>query len=217
MPAIYLIHSRRFLRRGKCQTACCQMPRSMLYACSLGEVFVLWDGAFSLARTINPTEIDCSTYRMYVRAAVNGSKDLRCTVTPKIHLMLEHVEWQMTNIWGGLGDKMEDWVERLHQDGKQKRLRFRTVQNPIARAHAREKAHSRNMHPNVISQTNKINEGNKRNLAESKTDLVFGRYKAMKYFMQNDVKRLSSSAPIFNNGKVDSNDGAIAGGGIFVS
>ncbi len=86
--------------------------------------------------------------------------------------MLEHVEWQMTNIRGGLGDKMEDWVERLHQDGKRKRLRFRTVQNPIARAHAREKALSRNMHPDVISQTNKKNEGNKRNLAESKTDLV---------------------------------------------
>jgi hypothetical protein len=27
------------------------------------KVFVLWDGAFSLARTINPTEIDCSTYQ----------------------------------------------------------------------------------------------------------------------------------------------------------
>ena len=37
------------------------------------EVFVLWDGAFLLARTINPIEIDCSTYRMYVRAAVNGA------------------------------------------------------------------------------------------------------------------------------------------------
>ena len=121
---------------------------------------------------------------------------------------------------------MEDWVERLHQDGKQKRLRFRTVQNPIARAHAREKAHSRNMHPDVISQTNKINEGNKCNLAESKTDLVgmlrkkqrdFGWYEAMKYFMQDDIKRLSWSAPIFNDGKVDLYDGAIEEGGIFVS
>jgi len=84
-----------------------------------------------------------------------------------------------------------------------------------------------NMHPDVISQTNKINEGNKCNLAESKTDLVgmhlrkkqrdFGRYEAMKYFMQDDVKRLSWSAPIFNDGKVDSKDGAIADGGIFVS
>jgi hypothetical protein len=121
---------------------------------------------------------------------------------------------------------MEDWVEGLHQDGKRKLLRFRTVQNPIARAHAREKVHERNMHPDVISQTNKINEGNKRILAESKTDLVgtlrknqrdFGRYEAMKYFMQDDVKRLSWSAPIFNDGKVDSYDVAIAEGGIFVS
>ncbi len=39
----------------------------------------------------------------------------------------------------------------------------------------------------------------------------------MKYFMQDDVKRLSWSAPIFNDGKVDSYDGAIAEGGIVVS
>jgi hypothetical protein len=63
-------------------------------------VFVLWDGAFSLARTINPTEMDIKTYRMYVNAAAKGSKDLRCTITPKVHLMLEQVEWQMRNIWG---------------------------------------------------------------------------------------------------------------------
>ena len=141
--------------------------------------------------------------------------------------MLEHVvERQMSNIRGGVGDKMEDWVEWLHQDEKQKQLPFRTVQNPFARAHTREKAHLCNMHPGVISQTNKIYEGNKRNLAESKTDLVgmlrkkqrdFGRYEAMKYFMKDDVKRLSWSAPIFNDGKVDSKDGAIADGGIFVS
>jgi len=55
---------------------------------------------------------------------------------------------------------MEDWVERLHQDGKQrKRQRFRKVRNLIARAHAREKAHSHNMHPDVISQTNKNKRG----------------------------------------------------------
>jgi hypothetical protein len=39
----------------------------------------------------------------------------------------------------------------------------------------------------------------------------------MKYFMQYDIKRLSWSAPIFNDGKVDSKDGAIADGGIFRS
>jgi hypothetical protein len=30
-----------------------------------------------------------------------------------------------------------------------------------------------------------------------------GRYKAMKYFMQDDIKRLTWLASLFNNGKVD--------------
>ncbi len=68
---------------------------------------------------------------------------------------------------------------------------------------------------------------NMKRMAESKTDLVgtlqkkqrnSGRYDAMKYFMQDDVKRQSWSAPIFNDGEVDSKDGAIiADGRIFVS
>ncbi len=130
------------------------------------EVFVLWDGEFLLARTIEPTEIDTSFYQMYVDAVVKGSKDLQCTVIPKVHLMLEHVEWQMTNIEGGLGDKMEDWVKCLHQTGKCQRLRYRTVQNPVVYSLTREKANSRNMHPDVIAQTDEINKGNKHNLAE---------------------------------------------------
>ena len=37
---------------------------------------------------------------------------------------------------------------------------------------AGEKANSRNMHQDVIAQTDKINKGSKRNLAEQKADLV---------------------------------------------
>jgi hypothetical protein len=40
----------------------------------------------------------------------------------------------MRNLHWGLGDKMEDWVERLHQWGMQQRRQFRTVQNPLVRA-----------------------------------------------------------------------------------
>ncbi len=130
------------------------------------EVFVLWDGAFLLARTINPVEADMKIYRLYVNAAVQGSKDLQCTVTPKVHLMMEQVEWLMRNIQGGLGDKMEDWVERLHQTKKHERLCYRTVQNPVVHSLAREKANTCNMHPDVIAQTDKINVGNRRNLVE---------------------------------------------------
>ena len=71
-------------------------------------------------------------------------------------------------------------------------------------------AYDSNMHPDVIAQTDKINEGNKRNLAEQKADLVgmmqkrqrnVGRFEAMKYFKQDDNKRLTWSAPLFNDAK----------------
>jgi hypothetical protein len=130
------------------------------------EVYVLWDGAFSLARMVYPTENDTETYQKFVSAAVQSSAILGCPITPKVHTMLRHVKWQMKNIPGGLGDKMEDWVECLHQWGMQQRRRFRTVQNPLVRAVAREKAGSRNTHPDVLAQVKATNKGNKRKLSE---------------------------------------------------
>ncbi len=176
------------------------------------EVFVLWDGAFSLARTVNPTENDTTTYMRYVSAAIHGNTAIRCTITPKVHLMLKHVPWQMRNIQGGLGDKMEDWVERLHQTGMRERQRFRTVQNPIIRALAREKAGSRNMHPDVLAQVDKTNEGSKRNLVITKVDAIstrrkrqrdVGRQEAIEYFDRETNKELTWSVLIFDGEKVD--------------
>jgi hypothetical protein len=68
-------------------------------------LFVLRDGAFSLARTVNPMENDTMTYLRYVVVAVHGHKGLSCTITPKVHLMLKPVAWQMRHIPGGWGKK----------------------------------------------------------------------------------------------------------------
>ncbi len=95
---------------------------------------------------------------------------LRCTITPKVHLMLKHVAWQMGKIKGGLGDKMEDWVERLHQTGMHLRQQFHTVQNPVVRAHAGERVSSHSTHPTVIAHTNATNAGNKRSFSRTKSD-----------------------------------------------
>ena len=98
-------------------------------------------------------EHDIKTYQQYVNAAVQGNALLRCTVTPKLHYMLQHVAWQMEIIEGGLGDKMEDWVERLQQTGMRLWQQYRTAQNPIVRAHARKRVHSQSTHPDVIAHT----------------------------------------------------------------
>jgi hypothetical protein len=73
--------------------------------------------------------------------------------------MLRHVAWQMEIIEGGLGDKMEDWVERLQQTGMRLRQQYRTAQNPIVCADARERASLRSAHPDMIARTNATNEG----------------------------------------------------------
>jgi hypothetical protein len=47
----------------------------------------------------------------------------------------------MNNIRVVLGDKIEDRVERMHQDGMRERWQFCTVKNPEICAKAREKVH----------------------------------------------------------------------------
>jgi hypothetical protein len=91
-------------------------------------VFLLWDGAFLVARTHHPDEVDIAQYRKLVTAAVRGHKNLMCSITPKFHYMWRHVEEQMRRYPGGLGDKMEDWVERGHQVGKKYRSCLCTMQ-----------------------------------------------------------------------------------------
>ncbi len=132
-------------------------------------------------------------------------------------MMLKHVEWQMTNIKGGLGDKMEDWVKRLHRTRMRMRQQFFPVQTPLVWALAREKANSCNAHPDVIANLEVTNKRNKRKyVSETKVDVIgtrqksqrdMGRFKAMQYFNRSKDKKLMWSALLF------SDDKGLTGGG----
>jgi len=65
----------------------------MTNACYVFDTFAaIFKGGKRPNCSLSDTHIDalCS---MYVKAAVKGSKDLRCTFTPKVHLMLNHVAY----------------------------------------------------------------------------------------------------------------------------
>ena len=62
----------------------------------------------------------------------------------------------MENITGGLGDKMEDWVEKQHQMGKQERARFRIMKNLQHCSDARARVVHRNFDPVVIARTLRV-------------------------------------------------------------
>ena len=53
--------------------------------------FLLWDGAFSTARTVDPQEADRTEYCRYVYSAVRCHVRIGCSVTHKVHLMLTEV------------------------------------------------------------------------------------------------------------------------------
>ncbi len=84
------------------------------------EVFVLWDGAFSLARTINPMDEEAKIFQKFVLAAVHGTRQYDSSMPHHAKSTRDAEACEMADDkysgWG-LGDKMEDWVERLHQWG----------------------------------------------------------------------------------------------------
>jgi hypothetical protein len=116
---------------------------------------LLWDGAFSAARSINPTDRDFRLYEQFVKAAVYCHMRLGCSVTHKVHLMLCHAADQM-QIPGGLGEKMEDWVELMHQIGNRARVRFRTTKDLEARAKARARTAHRAANTGVMARIAEI-------------------------------------------------------------
>jgi hypothetical protein len=97
---------------------------------------------------------------------------------------------------------------------------FHTVQNPLIRVLAREKANSHNTHPDVIAHTDTTNEGNKCNfLSKKEVDVVamhqkiqrnMGGLEAIQYFDTNKDKRLTWLAPLFNDAKWGASEGKAA-------
>lgn len=124
---------------------------------------LLWDGAFSAARSINPTQEDCIRYLRFVQPAVDCHVRIGCSLTHKVHLMLCHVLTQMRTIPRGLGEKMEDWVELMHQIGNRARICFRTTKDIHVRAIARARDEECRNNPLVAGRISEVHESLRRN------------------------------------------------------
>ena len=64
----------------------------------------------TFARMMVPMIMEATCENVF--AAVHCHVQIGCNVTHKVHLMWRHVVNQMKYVPGGLGEKMEDWVER---------------------------------------------------------------------------------------------------------
>lgn len=124
---------------------------------SYAELCVLWDGAFSYASTIDPTKNDIDMYQRFVTAAVHLHAYLGLNVTPKVHLMWKHVADQM-GLSGGLGNKREDWVEKLHQTTGSVREQYHNSRGNVeVRGISMARLMQQETHQEVVAHCNVVN------------------------------------------------------------
>ena len=76
------------------------------------------DNAYCCMRTLKITDNLISKIKYYICKTMLMWRELKIPVTPSTHLFEDHIVYQMENIVGGLADKSEDHIERVHQDGK---------------------------------------------------------------------------------------------------
>ena len=114
------------------------------------QVYLLWDGAFSAARSINPSDEDFSLYSRFIKGAVYCHSRIGCSITHKVHLMWSHVYEQM-KIPGGLGES----YNTNHRDPR----RFRTTRDLYVHANARARASQRRTNPDIMAQRLTVEEG----------------------------------------------------------
>ena len=75
------------------------------------------DATFGCLRIIDPTEEELLLAEKFVDDVKTAWKELALSVTPKAHLLFNHAVAASRN-FGGLGDKVEEFVEEMHQHSK---------------------------------------------------------------------------------------------------
>ena len=80
--------------------------------------FTEMDNGYRCMRTLTITDDLISKTKDHICKTMLMWRKLKIHVTPSAHLFEDHIIYLMENIVGGLADKSEDHIERVHQDGK---------------------------------------------------------------------------------------------------
>lgn len=131
------------------------------------EVFELLDATFACLRIIDPTEDEFCLAQQLVDRVKAAWDDLELSVTPKAHILFEHVV-PLSRKFGGLGDKVEEFIEEMHQ---QQKRQTQLVSRMSAGFEAQMRTTHRNLwmnnHPLVERELANVNTFKKRNVSES--------------------------------------------------
>ena len=81
------------------------------------SLFDCIDLVFSKLRILDPTLAEVEEIKVSIKGLELLWNELDLSITPKMHILLEHTVEQVIR-FGGISDKVEDFVEKSHQIGK---------------------------------------------------------------------------------------------------
>ena len=81
------------------------------------SLFECMDMVFSKLRILAPTDDEIEEMTIAIKALESMWHELDLSVTPKMHILITHTIAQVI-CFGGIADKVEDFVEKSHQVGK---------------------------------------------------------------------------------------------------
>ena len=81
------------------------------------NIFLVLDKVFALLRTPAPTEDEIKETEHAIHVLKKLWCDMKLNITPKAHVLFCHTLKQLKD-YNGIADKVEDFVEKAHQDGK---------------------------------------------------------------------------------------------------
>ena len=129
------------------------------------NLFRVMDLSFSLLRIPAPTKDEIEEARKAVFVLEHLWNKMEINITPKAHVMFTHAVEQF-EMFGGIADKVEDFIEKAHQLGK--KLEYLTSRLPTNCYRRRQLIHINRMwlqqNPEVQEQTKQVRTLSKRKL-----------------------------------------------------
>ena len=130
------------------------------------DLFRVMDLVFSLLRIPAPTKYDIKNAKKAVAKLEEIWRGLNISETPKAHILFKHTVLQY-ELFGGIADKVEDFVEKSHQVGK--RLEYLTSRLPSGDYQRKQHIHFQRMwmhqDPRVEQQILNVHTSRKRKIS----------------------------------------------------
>ena len=165
------------------------------------NLFRVMDLVFSNLRIPSPNKDEIANVKESKYVMETMWRDLELSITPKAHILFEHAIPQFEK-YGGIADKVEDFVEKAHQEGK--RMDHLTSRMPKQCYRQQQLIHIQRMwinkNPGVIKQIEKVRTCAKRQFKDPEQRAANNKLsinKKQRHMKREDTK----TAPFFINKK----------------